>query len=517
MSSQRDSMPSAKNIRSLENYLDTLMDTIPGSVYCKDLNGVYLDCNIEVARKSGLGSKEKIIGKNDYDLWPEIADKIRENDLEVIQSNQTREFEEKIILPTGEVFYFTSVKTPLRNGNGDIIGIVGNSLDITELKMAKDQADSANQAKSQFLAMVSHELRIPLTGIISTASMLAEGKVTFEESRTFGKIMLESGNYLMSHINNILEFSRLESGKYELHEIPMDLKIHVEETVQTLTPAAKNKGLEIFVIYDPEVPFKIKGDPRVLRQILNNLLSNAIKFTERGHIILKVTCVKQTAQSAQIEIAVQDTGIGIPEDKFDAIFEKFFQIEDAYVRKHSQNGTGLGLSIVKKLAALMNGEIHLVSELGKGSTFSLIAEFPLQDEYAISSSGIKVLMVEDNLIAQRVHKMMLDKLGCEVDIADNGQAAINFVTDNREYNIIFVDIGLPDISGYEVIRQIRQFHAKYNTRIPIIALTAFTRDEERLACLKAGADEVAAKPIYCSTLEEIFNRYQITNYINSNI
>ncbi len=360
--------------------LETFINGIAGSVYWKDIHGVYIGCNNAVIQKGNLESRANIIGKTDYDVWPEMADALRRVDLEVIEFDKTIELEETVVLKSGERLYFSSIKSPLRDEHGNIIGIICNSLDITELKEAKQRAEEASHAKTQFLALMSHELRIPLTGIISTASMLVDDDVTLKEVNEFGKIIYNSGNYLLSTIDNILDFAKLEANKFELFSSPLDLKFLIDEISNILSANATEKKLDLVVVYESRITKNIISDYRVLRHIFTNLIGNAIKYTETGQVKIKVRTLKQAESFISLEVLVEDTGIGIPSEKLNFIFDRFSQVENAYTRKSSRQGTGLGLSIVKKLVELLKGSISVTSKVGKGSVFCFVADFSLQQE-----------------------------------------------------------------------------------------------------------------------------------------
>lgn len=490
-----------KQVKILNNYLETIIDAIPGSIYWKDKAGVYLGCNKVIVNKGNLESKTDIIGKTDYDVWPEYAENIQKNDMEVMESGKTLELEETVILPaTGERMYFASVKTPLKDENGVVIGIVGNSLDITELKEAKEKAEIANHAKTQFLAVASHELRVPLTGIITVGSMLANGSVsTPNEVQEFGKIMLDAGTYLLSNVNSILEFAKLEVDKFNLKFAPFDLKLHIEEVVTMLTASANSKGLDLSINYESDVPHNIFSDSRVLRHILANLINNAIKYTHQGSIIIKVSCLKQTPQTAQLEIAVEDTGIGIPADKFDFIFDRFSQLEDAYVRSSSRGGIGLGLSIVKKLVQLLNGTINVKSEISKGSTFYFVAEFQLQDQpvgempWSPYASTTRILVVDDTLRGEIICNHTATT-NCEAIHSD--QVLDTLLTSQQcgePYDIIIIDQQLHDNDAASLLQKINQ---QKNLKKPLpILLTSSGSIVEKQHANQEGFFATIVKPI----------------------
>lgn len=372
-----ETIQSVKEIQQLLKQLETFINGIPGSVYWKDKNGVYLGCNDVVVKKGNLKSKKDIIGKRDSDVWPEVAEAIRKADLEVMRQGKTVEIEEVVILKNGEKMFFSSVKSPLKDENNNVIGVIGNSLDITELKQAKQKEEVASRAKSQFLALMGHELRIPLSGIISTANMLVETDISIEESRELGRIIEHSGNYLLSTINTILDYAKLESKKFELIPTEVNLQHSTDEIIKILAATAREKNLKIETYYSPSIPPVVITDSEVIKHILSNLIGNAIKYTDKGKIIVSITKIEETLSEVQLEVAVQDTGIGIPEEKLNFIFNRFSQVESAYTRKQSRGGTGLGLSIVKELVSLLGSNICVTSQLGAGSRFSFMAKFDL--------------------------------------------------------------------------------------------------------------------------------------------
>lgn len=376
-------------MQQLLNQLENFINGIPGSVYWKDKKGIYLGCNDVVIHKGNLKSKAHIIGKTDHDVWPEFAESIRNVDLEVMKNDKSIEIEETVVLKNGERLYFSSVKRPLKDEEGNIIGVIGNSLDITELKEAKQHAETANHTKTHFLALMGHELRIPLTGIISTANMLVENEMTSDEVKEVGKIIEDSGSYLLTTINSILDFAKLESKKFELFQTRVNLVSLIDEIIHILAATAKEKKLTLQTKYLSPIPKKIITDSRIIRTIMTNLIGNAIKYTDKGEVNVSIKTLRQTQNTVELEISVADTGIGIPEEKIEFIFKRFTQLENAYTRKNSRSGTGLGLSIVKNLAALLNCKIQVKSQLGKGSTFSMIGEFPLPKQNSIRKGIIR--------------------------------------------------------------------------------------------------------------------------------
>lgn len=420
---------------------------------------------------------------------------------------------------------------PLKDLTGKTIGILGISLNITErkkmeedLKIAKEKAEAANQAKSQFLAVVNHELRTPLASIVGLVNFLKRGELSPKEGKKIIQNIDNCTKHLMSLVDDVLDFSRLEAGKFDSRIQPVNLDPLLKEICGMLIGLAEEKNILLIIENDKRNAINVLTDARVLRQILINLITNAIKFTEKGKVVVRAMLTPLPQQKVRLNLMVIDSGPGIPEDKLEAIFEPFQQLDNAYTRQSSRGGTGLGLAIVKKLALLINGDLKVTSKVGVGSTFSLIAEMEKAKEEDQVASVNKpeakqptpltpiypdqlsykplILLIEDDPIIQFIHKKMLVDLGCEVVTALSGHEAIQKLT---TFDMIFVDISLPDISGFEVIRTIRTLYPEH--QFPIVALTAYNGKEEKAASLNAGANTFKTKPISLKGLRKILLKY----------
>lgn len=378
-----------------------------------------------------------------------------------------------------------------------------------ELTIAKENAEKASLAKAQFLSTITHELRTPLYAVTGLTHLLLEESPTENQKEHLNSLKF-SGEYLLSLINNILDLNKLEARKVEIMETSFNLEKRMSDVLIALKNSADDKNTKLHFNFDPDIPKKLKGDPLKISQILINLIGNSIKFTENGDIWIKVNRVNQVGQQVFLHFEIKDNGEGITKEKQSAIFDNFTQGSMQINRKFG--GTGLGLSIVKNLLNLMNSEIHLESELGKGSVFSFDLKFeafetapagsPATVKAAVLTNDImhnkKILIVEDNKINQMITRKILEKHKVKCDVADNGTIAIEKVKNNH-FDLILMDIHMPGISGIEATIEIR----KFDEHIPIVALTAVTLDENLDEFYLNGFTDIIPKPY---KTEEFFQK-----------
>jgi len=381
-------------------------------------------------------------------------------------------------------------------------------LNYRELESARDTAESASDQKSQFLANMSHEIRTPMNGVIGMASLLSDTSLS-NEQREYVSTIDSSAKALLEIINDILDFSRIESGQLELNTCSFDLPLLVSEVRELMVVQAANRGINLMMEIGPGVPRWVEGDDTRLRQVLLNLVGNATKFTLEGQVDIRVAKISENSGQVILRISVKDTGIGMPEDKLEAIFEEFTQADASTTRNFG--GTGLGLAISRRLVELMGGSIQVQSELNIGSEFSLLLPMKIAEEVTVinskeeskgSSFGLTVLVAEDIKVNQVVTKAILEKMGCQVTIAQHGLEAVEtYDRNDGAFDLILMDCQMPVQDGYDATRRIRATEGD-DQRIPIVALTANASKEDENRCIDAGMDGVLTKPVNTVALRE---------------
>jgi PAS domain S-box-containing protein len=512
-----------EELRASERQLRAFIEDAPVAVAMFDREIRYLAASRRWITDYGFGRSD-LTGLCLYDLIPNFPEKWRESHRRSLAGEKQHLGEDVWIRADGSEQWVSSAVYPWSDPRGNVGGIIISAEDISQrkqfeeqLKKAKLAAESASAAKSTFLANMSHEIRTPLNGILGMTELVLDTELTERQRENLGLVHF-SAESLLSIINDILDFSKIEAGKLEIELIPFQLRDSLQQILKTCAIRAEQKGLQFSFNAPAVVPDALVGDPGRLRQVLLNLVGNAIKFTERGQILVAVAAAFPMKGRVLLHFGVKDTGIGIPAETQEKIFAAFSQADGSMARKYG--GTGLGLAICVRLVEMMGGRIWVESAPQKGSIFHFTLDLALAGGNAIPAgpqsslrgaltqlsstlparleafhgNGRCVLLVEDNAVNRTLAQRLLEKRGFTVSIAVDGIQAIAAMY-NAEFDLILMDIQMPEMDGFEVTAEIRKREKLTGRRTPIIALTAHALKEDRERCLAAGMDAYVTKPI----------------------
>lgn len=517
---------------------ETLIDSIPAQVFWKDLDLRYLGCNKAFLKSLGLDAKKDVIGKTDFDLPVSKQDSAiyREDDLTIINSGKQKlNIEEMQLLADGTQRYLSTNKVPLYEENGKMYGILGIYIDITERKQAEEElkrtkieAEVASQAKSDFIAHMSHDIRTPLTGIIGISHLLEKNAHTQDE-RMNAHCLNESGEQLLALCNNILETVAAGNlSENSIKEEEFDF-VHLLSSISQLElPAIKMKGLELKIELDPAMPNCFIGDKVKIHRILLNLLGNAIKFTDKGYVAVYVKVLAKDTKRATLHVEVRDSGVGIPDELQEKVFDKFFRVHPS--KPGTPKGQGLGLHIVQKYISLLKSAVTLTSKIGEGTAFSfdlvlkvavpkIYPRIPSKKNPVCAESKVHflsngnplphLLLIEDNLPALFALEALMKELGCTYKSEKDVHAAYALAT-SASFDSILTDIELPLVSGMEFARRLRDWE-KINNKppTPIVGLSGHSVDLISAECLEAGMNKVLCKPATRQNLCDLFDEFKI--------
>jgi two-component system, OmpR family, aerobic respiration control sensor histidine kinase ArcB len=520
-----------KELKSLREYHESILAQMPGHVYWLDRNHRYLGCNDNLARYLKFHSREAILGLSNHDFLLSSAaydlDELNEDVMSTAIAHERIECHQDTM--------FFSQKTPLYDSTGNVIGIIGVSIDISELKRteialinAKEIAETANRAKTDFIANMSHDIRTPLSGLVGMSRFLMDDLV-LPNHKQYARWINESAEQLLNLLNGIVELVSTEQvSEHMLRKEIFDLRQCIEDIVQLEMPTTCYKNIDFVVSIDPTIPQLVFSDRTKIHRVLLNLIGNAIKFTLEGQVSLNVGLIYATENKACLRFEVSDTGIGIPTEIQSKIFDRFFRAAPSY--KGTYSGHGLGLHIAKSYVEALGGELFLrnAANFSTQFVFELLLDLPdsqanaarnqaaisdIDEEYLESPILIApdntslVLLVEDNVIALRMVELLVTQLGFNFISVVNGEEALDLLQHKR-FDLIITDIGLPGISGYELTRIIRQREICENKpEVPIIGLTAHTQAKAKEESLKAGMNYVFVKPVNAQKIKAVVSQY----------
>ena len=506
---EMESIVKKYEVKLFENQerLQAILDNTTSLIYIKDVDGKYLLTNKKFKEALNVND-ETVIGKTDFDFGDiEQAQRFKASDEEVLKTLKQVELEEVIEMADG-MHNILIIKFPLLNSENEIYGISGIATDITDrvtyqqqILEAKKMAEQTQAFQEQFLANMSHEIRTPMNGIKGMTDLLLKTQLN-DEQKDFTKTIKRSSDSLLVIINDILDLSKIQAGKLTIEKINFNIREVLENVKGIFKYLLNEKGLILELSIHPDVPTILNGDPHRLNQILVNLLSNAIKFTASGSIDIKVSIEEKIEKEIILNFTITDTGIGIEKDNLNKIFDSFAQANMSTSRKYG--GTGLGLSISRQLLELQGGKISVESEINKGSIFKFTIPYNYNQadrsrlfidkdskEYHSLLNGKKFLVVEDNEVNQKVTRHVLQQAGGMVDIAHNGLEAIALLEKSADYDVIIMDLQMPQMGGCEATAHIRNV---MKLSMPIIAMTANALTGEKEKCIEIGMSDYISKP-----------------------
>ena len=494
----------ANALRESEDRYRRLVETQVDMVLCLDLEGRFTFANETTCRVFGL-ERDQVLGRSwrDFVHSADHADTGRQIAATLVAPHPRVRVDNRILTRNGERWYAWEGAAVLESEQLTVVQAVGRDITEmrrvnTELQTAKEQAEAANFAKSAFLAMMSHEIRTPLTGIMGMVDLMLDEELTARQ-KDYIQTLKSSTRLLITILNDVLDFSKIERGMVVIENEVFDIRAELNKSIDLYSAAAKTNSTQVVLNIDPAVPDYVRGDSTRLRQVLHNLVGNAVKFTENGTVTVAVSLESGSGGRIVPRFEIADTGIGMTTEQRRNLFLPFSQAHGSISRRYG--GTGLGLAISRKLVELMGGAIGVDSALGRGSTFWFTVRLGRTNKPSVTlpkaavdgARKLSILVAEDNVINQKLIQTMLIRRGHKVDIAENGQVAINSLA-AAPYDLVLMDIQMPVLDGVEACRIIRASQPPIN-RVPIIALTADALQEHREAYEKVGMNGFVSKPI----------------------
>jgi PAS domain S-box-containing protein len=514
-----------------EERLRQFFEQSPDAVFVLEKSGDIVAVNSHACRSVQLG-KAELLTRSVFDLAPEARHEDVRKNLDQWFSGELKQCEGESLAADGTITPIEMTGTLLKLHGRTVLQIHARDIALRKeaeekiiaaremaeeakelAERTREMAEAASQAKSEFLANMSHEIRTPLNGIVGMAQLLSDTELSSEQQNCTETI-LQSSSGLLSIINHVLDISKIEAGQMDVRISTVNLKTLCDNIFYVFQPQAEQAGITLTCGCADNVPLYVEGDEGLIEQVLVNLIGNALKFTHTGSVTLNIECHKKGPAGAELYFQVIDTGIGISKEQQLTIFEKFTQADGSAKRMYG--GTGLGLAICKQLVTLLDGTIDLISSKGHGSTFFFNLTLPQSNHPSQPSppeqnatpeirEGVKLLLVEDNKVNQKVAMAILRKAGCTVDAVENGQDAVQQIT-KVNYDLVLMDCQMPVMDGFEATARIRAMDGAI-ARVPIIAITAHAMKDDRQKCLDGGMDDYISKPVSRNKLIALINKY----------
>ncbi|MFO0725652.1 MAG: ATP-binding protein [Myxococcota bacterium] len=518
----------------------SIADLAPALIWVTDAESRFIYVNQATLAHSGKSAAELLGAPGFSTVHPDDVEKLRQRRAAEIAKHQSWRDEVRVRSADG-AYRWVSFHVVPRFEGGQFVGQIAIGVDTTERKQQEqalveqtEAAAASSKLKSEFLAKMSHEIRTPMNGVIGMTDLLCATALDGDQ-RYYASTIRSSAEALLTIINDILDYSKIEAHRLRIEPVDFDLRTELDALVEILKLKAEEKGIALALHFPPELQATVRGDWSRIRQILTNLIANAIKFTDRGGVEVRVQPTESAGDKVNLAFSVRDTGIGIPQEQQGNVFLPFMQADGESRRR--QGGTGLGLAISRELAELMGGQLLLESRPGVGTTFTVV--LPLERSAKHLSApprhgtrsldpkrppklavveerpfvGLRVLVAEDNLVNQRVITRVLENMGCVVECVADGDAAVR-ASEDPSFAVILMDLQMPLCDGTEATRRIRARELTTGKHVPIVALTADAMSGDRERCLKAGMDDYVSKPFRAGDVQQALERLQATADVN---
>lgn len=481
--------------------LRSFIDTSPDLVFYRNQSGQFSGCNIAMEKLTGK-TEQQMIGLTPIEVYSDdVAQFEMQTDKEVFASDESMTYAQWLTYPDGRKAYFELHKVPFYSGDGHRLGLLGFGRDITERKHYQEGLERASREKTEFISTLSHELRTPLNGVVGLSQILLDSPLNPEQRRQLQTIYI-SAVTLGNIFNDVIDLDKLDRRRFNINKAPMELPAFLHDLERLAVLQLEAKNLSFSIDYPQQLPVWVETDATRLRQVLWNIISNATKFTEQGGVTIRLGISERTEESCVLTFDVADTGIGIPHDELENIFAMYYQVDN----KAQATGTGIGLAVSKQFVEALDGQLSVTSELGEGTCFTICLPMRICDQQQIDEDDelppLHLLLVEDVELNIQVAKTLLEKQGHEVKVAKTGQQALDQVLANDDFDVLLLDIQLPDMTGFELADTLKE---RFKDDLPpMVALTAnvVNRKEDYL---RHGMVDVVRKPLSIKAVNKVFN------------